>query len=504
MKHIFSVVAFFLLTVVCHGQQLLVGKVVGPDDKPLPSAHVLDIRSRMATTTDSYGKFNLSLPDSGSTLRVSHIGFRPTLVNVPTPTESNVTIRLDQISTLLSAVVVSGKDEPRIFGKRGLVMHDFSFAKDRNLLLMAEDGIRYLVLCNDRWKEISRLEVGKKGDRLYDDCLGNTHLFGEDSVYQISIDSGRPTLFAASSQAYFLEQMAHCTTSSDSHIFFSSYDKAGKEVYHYGFHKKTKEGVILQRVFDHIGLQDIQDYFANLPHRRNMNRRFRHASTSFEQERLLTLNEKFMENFSNADVWYAASNDPDIIPLMRYQQFVSRPAADIGINAVGMGENQTLRSTGQYFRSVSNVRLEQQSMFDQWRPSPSDRGWLGLLSEPTYSPIFNLRDSIYVFDHVLGICHVHDGEGNSVRSFPIEHHEHKGWRNLLVADRNGQKLYAHSRLGNTDHLMEIDLDNGAILRTTELRGSRFSEQVKVKDGYAYYLREYRDIHSPDQMLRQKL
>lgn len=118
--------------------------------------------------------------------------------------------------------------------------------------------------------------------------------------------------------------------------------------------------------------------------------------------------------------------------------------------------------------------------------------------------MFNLRDSIYVFDHVVGVCYVHDDEGNEVRSFPLEHQEHKGWRNLLVADENGEKVYAHVKLKNQAYLMEVDLNDGRLVSSAHLKHARFVEHLKVKDGYAYYLKEFRDIYSPDAMMRQKL
>ena len=143
-------------------------------------------------------------------------------------------------------------------------------------------------------------------------------------------------------------------------------------------------------------------------------------------------------------------------------------------------------------------------MINTWSPSPIDRGWLNMLSQPTYCPLFNLRDSIFVFDHVLGVCYVHDEEGNKVRSFPIEHQEIKGWRNLLVPDANGNRLYAHVKQGNKVYLMEINLNDGTMLRSALLQDAAFVEHLKIKDGYAYYLKEDGDILVPDRIIKVQL
>lgn len=500
--------AFLFSQSAAIAQQTISGIVENGNSKPISNAHVLDINSRKAVATDQLGQFELSIADTGTVLRISHVGHRPVLQTISVDFRfdfRDLHVLLTEQSTLLTAVEVNAGEKTVINGRLGVVLRDFSFA-DGNLMLMAEDGIRYLVVCDENWKEISRIRVDKKGYRLYEDCFGNAHLFGEDSVYQISINNGNVQLQHAFSQEYFLEQMAHCSTSSESHIFFSSYQKAGQEVYHYGLHRDTKEGTILQRVYDHQGLQDIKDYYADLPHQRAFNRRFRRAGSSFERERLVAMRDRLCAYSSN-DFSQSGNRSYciDNYTYSRYRTAFRNTRPPSSRFSIGSSSHSMLGTPGQYFRSVSNRALEwQNAMLNTWSPSPRDRGWIDLLSQPTYSPMLNLRDSIYVFDHVVGICYVHDNEGNEVRSFPLEHQEHNGWRNLLIPDSNGKKVYAHMRLRNKVYLMEVDLDNGALLSSTHLKHAKFVEHLKVKDGYAYYLKEYRDIHDHDQMMRQKL
>lgn len=508
IKSLLSSVLLVVFFSVGYSQQTIVGTVFSPNGKSLSSAHVLDINSRNATVTDALGKFQLTIADSGTDFRISHVGFRPVLKPISASSYyyssnaiQNLTITLEQQSTLLSMVQVRPKENTILNGKRGIVLHDFSFS-DGNILLMAEDGIRYLVLCDADWRKITRVKVGKRGSRLYDDCLGNVHLFGDDSVYQIVVQGNQLKLDFASEQSYFLSELSDCSTSNDSHIFFSSYDKAGQEVYHYGLHRQTKKGIILQRVFDHVGLQDIQDYFVNLPQERMFNSRFERAGSSFENERLMGLREVSCCVNGNPPVTNNGISMVCVDPIAINQY---RNGVRNSLTQRNNPSNQSFDgSSGQYFQSVSNRRLEQQNMMNTWNPSPRDRGWINLLSQPTYSPMFSLRDSIFVFDHVLGVGYVHDNEGNQIRRFPIEHQEHKGWRNLLVSDKNGKKLYAHVKQQNKIYLIEIDLNDGSLLKSVQLNHALYGNHLKVKDGYAYYLKEFRDIYQSDEMLRQKL
>lgn len=490
----------------------IIGSVHSPNGKTLTNAHILDINSRVAVATDELGKFQLSVADSGTVLRISHVGFRPLLYAITeqvlqekVQSIKNVSIILSQEATMLSSAVVSANDKTVIDGKRGVVLRDFSFTDGNNLLLMAENGIRHLVLCNPKWQEISRIQVGKKGDKLYEDCLGNVHLFGNDSVYQIQIIDNELSFISTSDLSYFLKQMAHCATSTESHIFFSSYQKAGQEVYHYGLKRQTKEGVILQRVYDHQGLQDIEDYFSTIASTHPLlNGRPIEAGTAYRNQRL----EQQTITCSNS----IGSNGYAYAPYGRFNRNAYRyrgtPAAFQRSWLLGGGRfspNAFGNSQSSYFQSVSNRALEyQQAMLNTWSPSPRDRGWIDLLRQPTYSPMFNLRDSIFVFDHVIGVCFVHDENGKEIRSFPIEHQETKGWRNMLLPDENGENVYAQIKLRNKIFLMQIDLNDGHIVKSTQLPNATFVEHLKIKDGYAYYLKEYQDLMTSDRMLKQRL
>lgn len=351
-------------------QQPVVGMVLTADGKALAGAHVLDINSRQAVASDQFGKFELSVADSGTVLRISHLGLRPVLYAVPKTTlaaqdstQPLIRITLSQESIVLSHVLVSSSTHRTVIdGQRGVVLRDFNFADDNNLLLMAEDGIRYLLLCNENWQEQARIRIDKKGDRLYQDCLGNTHLFGGDSVYQIAITDNIISFVSVSEHGYFLEQMAHCATATDNHIFFSSYQKAGQEVYHYGLHRSTKEGIILQHVYNHQGLQDIEDYFAELPNQRRAQTRFHDAGMSYANQRLEAMQTASCLAYQGAHAGLSLKdNCLDPLSIYRYrtgiQPFYARnhSVRHSGIESNAFGTSET-----QYFQSVSNRNLEQQ------------------------------------------------------------------------------------------------------------------------------------------------
>jgi len=515
MTRFFLSLLLIQLVIVQHsfGQNAITiqGSVLGADMLSVSNAHIMDIDARKGTVSDAFGKFQLSIPDTGAVLRISHVGHHPILHTISKEMIATndsrsfqLSVRLTQQITLLSTVDVM-PNEHTVLGQRGTVLYDFSFIDGKTLLLLAQDGQRRLSLRSDFRVPLSEIPVGKKGDLLYEDCLGNVHLFGKDSVYQIAIDSTGVQLTHAFSRSYFIDQMGHCATSSDSHIFFSSFQKAGQEVSHYGLHRTTKEGVLLRQVYDHEALDQIAGNFAEF--KSGTYRRPRHqAGSNFGQvyhtNNGLSRNESgtaFRGEHMNSGEWVGRGIPVSWEPIAGgFQGALHQSANRLRVN----GRDMSLED---YYGLMSTRNMElKYTMEDAFTSSPYDKAWMNMLHRPTYSPMFKLRDSIYVFDHVMGICHVHTSVGKQVRTFPIVHQEMGEWRNKLVADANGIKLYARMVRGSSVHLAEIDLDNGAVISSSRLRDAEFAEQLKVKDGHAYYVVMDTDVMVPDRLIRQRL
>lgn len=487
------------------------GAVVGSDMLAVSNAHIMDIDARQGTVSDALGKFQLSIPDTGAVLRISHMGYHPILHTISKEMIAandsrsfQLTVRLARQSTLLSTVEIM-PNKHTVIGQRGTVLYDFSFVDGKTLLLLAQDGERMLSLRSDFRVPLAEIPVGKKGELLYEDCLGNVHLLGKDSVYQIAMDSAGIQLTHAFSRSYFIAQMGHCATSSDSHIFFSSFQKAGQEVSHYGLNRITKEGVLLRQVYNHEALEQIAGNFAEF--KNGTYRRPRHqAGSNFGQ--VYDSNNRLSRNESGTafrgEHMTSGERLGRGIPVFwepkqgGFQGALHQRANRLRVN----GRDMSLED---YYSLMPTRNMElRYTMEDAFTSNPHDKAWMNMLHRPTYSPMFKLRDSIYVFDHVMGICHVHTSVGKQVRTFPIVHQDMGEWKNKLVADANGTKLYARMVRGSSVHLAEIDLDNGAVISSSRLWEAEFAEQLKVKDGHAYYMVMDTDVMVPDRLIRQRL
>ncbi len=139
-----------------------------------------------------------------------------------------------------------------------------------------------------------------------------------------------------------------------------------------------------------------------------------------------------------------------------------------------------------------------------WDPRPHEKVWRRMMAPPTYSPMFSLRDSIYVFNHVLGLCEVFNRQGDPVRTFPIVHHEMRDWKRKLIADADGQRLYARMEHHSTLYLAEIDLNDGSVIATIRLPDAAHSDRLRVRNGHAYFMVRDTELFVPDKLVRQRL
>lgn len=386
----------------------------------------------------------------------------------------------------------------------GTVLFDFSFVGDNTLLLVAHNGKRMLRLTDGLANPIMELPVGRKGELLYDDCLGHVHLFGKDSVYQIGLTSDSLWLAHAFASDIFLDKMGHCSTASDSHIFFSAYQKVGQEVNHYGLHRETREGVILARVRDKDEIRRAEEYF-----NRKSTPRYRWARNG-------STGRYRMGDINNHGHCTGMRTTTSRMASPHCSTPTGGGRADRGRGGLGGGSlgrfvrrpvvrKPLFPSMEVYERSYPAHMFELEQLADGvWDTQPYERVWRRMMAPPTYSPMFSLRDSIYVFDHVLGLCEVFNRKGEPVRTFPIVHQGMRDWKRKLIPDADGQRVYARMERHSTLYLAEIDLNDGSALSTIRLPDAAHSDRLKVRNGHAYFMVRDTDLYTPDRLVRQRL
>lgn len=126
------------------------------------------------------------------------------------------------------------------------------------------------------------------------------------------------------------------------------------------------------------------------------------------------------------------------------------------------------------------------------------RSFTGSLYYKTpYAPLFLLQDTIRIFDHYKDFMFIYDSSFSIVDSIKINYHKSKegkrNWQQPLLKDLDQNKIYALFKSGGYNYLKDIDFKTGETSTAFKLY-HKYTEQIKLKDGYAYYIyRPYQSI-----------
>ncbi len=127
-----------------------------------------------------------------------------------------------------------------------------------------------------------------------------------------------------------------------------------------------------------------------------------------------------------------------------------------------------------------------------------------ILLKPIYGPLFKIRDSIFVFDHTNDTSYVFNDSSQLVRKFPIIYQHQKGWAKELFIDAITQNIYAKFIKDGLTYLYAVNASNGRIDKIHKLEKHVFLNNIKIKEGYAYYLYKDKIDYSFNYLYRQRL
>lgn len=109
-----------------------------------------------------------------------------------------------------------------------------------------------------------------------------------------------------------------------------------------------------------------------------------------------------------------------------------------------------------------------------------------------YSPLIQMKDSIFVADHYADSLYVFNADGKIVRSNPISFHKMKGYGNQVLFDEFTNTWYAKYFKNGITKLFPLN-ELGMVNADAIELSYRYIERIKLYNGKAYYL--YRPFES---------
>lgn len=107
--------------------------------------------------------------------------------------------------------------------------------------------------------------------------------------------------------------------------------------------------------------------------------------------------------------------------------------------------------------------------------------------DPVYAPLLRLKDELYIFNFVHSVIEKYLPDGNPAGSVPVTFHKNKGWKEKVMSDEISGKAYTLFMKNGISSLSEINLQTGELCSEIKIPDFKFVENIKVHNGYAFFL-----------------
>ncbi|MCU0435804.1 MAG: carboxypeptidase-like regulatory domain-containing protein [Bacteroidia bacterium] len=202
-----------MLTVLQMRAQPFAGGIVRDKStgEPIPWAGVLIKGTTQGALTDAGGNFKVRCSQFPITLVITSLGYLTTEFVVNEPDTSKTYLLAPNVK-LLGEVVIEANAIKCIQQDSSLMAADVEFYDDFLLLLAHGPGrlSSQLILSDLNGKVVSKLALNKNAEELYRDCLGNVHLLGKDSAWQIFYDYEKLRLIYPNTRAEIERNLYPC------------------------------------------------------------------------------------------------------------------------------------------------------------------------------------------------------------------------------------------------------------------------------------------------------
>lgn len=415
-------------------EAIIKGKVVNEKGSPIKDASV-KVGSHDART-NSNGFFFVKNTEFPAQLIVNHPLYSEYLDMIILPDRWKDTIRVTVVllgkETQIEEVTVSAEQIFWVYPRKQANVLDFLLQPDDGIVLCCSDEHNYYVRgLNPQGEKIYETPIRSHPRKLYRDCMKSIHLIYSDSIYETAIFDNTIGIFQPRLARGILNLIQSCVYKDSKTLIKYSYSKEDQCIEYTALNIQTKKTKVI-----YIG----ED--------RAWNRQLR----------------EYAQETKNAE---------DIL-------FNTTPPPPPPPPAITAKNPDPLKDSPGDFGDLKKAR-------DRW----NNRQFYELIViRPVYIPMFELNDSLIIFDHLNDSAVVFNKSGQRIRAFPIYYHYFKGWKHELVSNLEKTKIYARYESQGLTILREINPTNGKIEGMVRLEKHVFPEHLQIHGDFIYYI--YKD------------
>lgn len=414
-------------------EAIVKGKVVNESGTPIKSASI-KLGSSDART-NSNGIFITKSTDFPAKLTVTHSLYSEYSDMVILPEKWRDTIRVFVVMSgkekELDEVTISAEQVFWVYPRKQANVLDFILQPDDGILLCCSDEKNYYVRNLDpQGEKISETPIRRHPRKLYKDFTETVHLVYADSVYETALINNSIGVFHPGSSYRLLNLLQTCVFKDQQTLIKYEYSNQNQRIEYTAMNIQNKKSRVI-----YVG----ED--------RARNRQLR----------------EYARETANAEDNLFHTTPPPPPPSSPFKNPSSH-----------------LKDSPGDFAVMKKAR-------DRW---DNKKFYDLILTKPTYIPMFELNDSLIIFDHLNDSAVVFTKSGLRVRAFPIYYHYFPGWKNELITNLEKTKLYARYEREGLTILREINPANGKTEHIIKLEKHVFPEHLQIHGDFIYYI--YKD------------
>jgi hypothetical protein len=230
------------------------GTVKNVHDQPIENVNIF-CSTKIGTTTDSNGKFELTVTPSDKTLYLSHLAYKEKKINIDQNTVLNGTLSiqiiLEESQYRLDAVDILADKNWQVIKPERVWIYDYALYKN-NLIVLLKDSVKYeLRYLNDNDSLLSKYTINKRHVKGFiNDGLGNIHIAINDSIYQLFIHKSNISFYEGISNHEYEKIIKPIVAKTDSLIIWHHYFLNNQRLIYTGIKKRTKTIIPINDIFN--------------------------------------------------------------------------------------------------------------------------------------------------------------------------------------------------------------------------------------------------------------
>lgn len=412
-------------------EAIIKGKVVSENGTPIKNASVKI--GNTDSRTNSSGIFILRNNEFPVQITVSHPLFSE-YRDIVVPERWKDTLRIFVTMTNkekeLNEVTITADQIFWVYPRKQANVIDFILQPDNGIVLCCSDENNYFVRgLNSQGEKLYETPIRRHPRKLFRDCMETIHLVYSDSIYETSLVNNSIGMFQPKATLGIFNLLQSCVYKDSENLVKYTYSKQDQCIEYSAINLQTKLTRILYIGESRARNRQLQEYA------------------------------KDTENAEDK-LFHTVPPPPPMATTAKNPSHLKDSPGDLA--------------------ALKDAR-------DRWN---NKKFYDLILIQPTYIPMFELNDSLIIFDHLNDSAVVFTKAGVLVRSFPIYYHYFPGWKNELITNLEKTKIYARYQSEGLTTLREINPTNGKMEKSINLEKHVFPEHIQIHGDFIYYI--YKD------------